>query len=156
MHDHLYGRGFGLGVGSVGGVLLGGVLPPAVVQDAGNEKDEKEDNVAGYQDDEVEGHRVNLQVEFHEPHGDAAACPIVRRGRKNGPAAAQPGPERRVDEKWEGRSEPGARGLGRVRGAEESKRISGPETRGGRDGGKDEDRERWTVEVSHQWMWSHS
>ena len=56
----------------VGSVLLGGVFPPAVVQDAGNEEDKQQDDITGHQDDEVQGHRVNLQVEFHKTHGAAS------------------------------------------------------------------------------------
>lgn len=53
----------------VGRVLLGGVFAPAVVQDAGDEEDEEEDDVTGHQDDEVQGDGVDLQVELHETHG---------------------------------------------------------------------------------------
>lgn len=75
LHDHqAYGRlaGWRRGHRGRGGILLGGVLPLAVVQDAGDEEDKEEDGVAGHQDDEVQGHGVNLQVEFHETHGDAS------------------------------------------------------------------------------------
>lgn len=70
LHDHQAdGRLAGLRRHVVGGILLGGVLSPAVVQDAGDEEDEEEDDVAGHQDDEVQGDGVDLQVELHETHG---------------------------------------------------------------------------------------
>lgn len=73
LHDHqAYGRLAGRRRCVVRGVLLGGVLASAVVQYAGDEKDQQQDDIAGYQDDEVEGDGVNLQVELHKTH-DAAS-----------------------------------------------------------------------------------
>lgn len=70
LHDHQAdGRLAGLRRHVVGGVLLGGVFAPAVVQDAGDEEDEEEDDVTGHQDDEVQGDGVDLQVKLHETHG---------------------------------------------------------------------------------------
>lgn len=70
LHDHQADGGLaGLRRHVVGRVLLGGVFAPAVVQDAGDEEDEEEDDVAGHQDDEVQGDGVDLQVELHETHG---------------------------------------------------------------------------------------
>lgn len=73
LHDHqAYGRLAGWRWRVVRGVLLGGVFATAVVQDAGDEEDEQQDNIAGDQDDEVQGDGVNLQVEFHKTHGAAS------------------------------------------------------------------------------------
>lgn len=73
LHDHqAYGRLAGRRWRVVRGVLLGGVFATAVVQDAGDEEDEQQDNIAGDQDDEVQGDGVNLQVEFHKTHGAAS------------------------------------------------------------------------------------
>lgn len=73
LHDHqAYGRLAGRRRGVVRGVLLGGVLASAVVQYAGDEKDQQQDDIAGDQDDEVEGDGVNLQVELHKTHGAAS------------------------------------------------------------------------------------
>lgn len=73
LHDHqAYGRLAGRRRCVVRGVLLGGVLASAVVQYAGDEKDQQQDDIAGDQDDEVEGDGVNLQVELHKTHGAAS------------------------------------------------------------------------------------
>lgn len=73
LHDHqAYGRLAWRRRCVVWGVLLGGVLASAVVQYAGDEKDQQQDDIAGHQDDEVEGDGVNLQVELHKTH-DAAS-----------------------------------------------------------------------------------
>lgn len=73
LHDHqAYGRLAGWRRRVVWGVLLGGVFAPAVIQDAGDEENQEQDDIAGHQDDEVEGDGVNLQVEFHKTH-DAAS-----------------------------------------------------------------------------------
>lgn len=70
LHDHQAdGWLAGLRRHIVGRVLLGGVFAPAVVEDAGDEEDEEEDDVTGHQDDEVQGDGVDLQVELHETHG---------------------------------------------------------------------------------------
>lgn len=84
LHDHqAYGRLAGRRRCVVRRVLLRGVLAPAVVQYAGDEKDQQKDDIAGYQDDEVEGDRVNLQVELHKTH-DAASYlePVQEKARK--------------------------------------------------------------------------
>lgn len=73
LHDHqAYGRLAGRRWRVVRGVLLSGVLASAVVQYAGDEKDQQKDDITGYQDDEVECDGVNLQVELHKTH-DAAS-----------------------------------------------------------------------------------
>lgn len=43
-------------------VLFAGIFSLAVVHDAGVEEDKKEDDIAGDQDDEVQGHWVNLKL----------------------------------------------------------------------------------------------
>lgn len=53
----------------VGCVLFGGVLALAVIEDAGDEEDEEEDDIAGDQDDEVEGDWVYLHIVGDEAHG---------------------------------------------------------------------------------------
>lgn len=86
MHDHqAYGRLAGCRWRVVWGVLLGGVFAPAVIQDAGDEENQEQDDIAGHQDDEVEGDGVNLQVEFHKTH-DAASYldPIQHKQGKMG------------------------------------------------------------------------
>lgn len=55
----------------VRGILLGGVFAAAVVQDARDEEDQQQDDVAGHQNDEIQGDWINLQVELHEPHDGA-------------------------------------------------------------------------------------
>jgi len=81
LHDHqAYGRLAGRRRRVVGGVLLRGVFASAVVQDAGDEEDQEQDDIAGDQDDEVEGDGVNLQVEFHETHGAASYLARTQRG----------------------------------------------------------------------------
>lgn len=73
LHDHqAYGRLAGRRRRAVRGVLLGGVFATAVVQDTGDEEHEEQDDIAGNQDDEVQGDGVNLQVEFHKSHGSAS------------------------------------------------------------------------------------
>lgn len=84
LHDHqAYGRLAGRRRCVVRGVLLRGVLAPAVVQYAGDEKDQQQDDIAGNQDDEVESDGVNLQVELHKTH-DAASYlePVQESARK--------------------------------------------------------------------------
>lgn len=69
LHDHQPDRsGVDIGHG-VGCVLFGGVLALAVIEDAGDEEDEEEDDIAGDQDDEVEGDRVYLHIVSDEAHG---------------------------------------------------------------------------------------
>lgn len=69
LHDH-QPDGSGVDVGhGVGRVLLGGILALAVVEDAGDEEDEEEDDIAGDQDDEVEGDRVYFHIVGDEAHG---------------------------------------------------------------------------------------
>lgn len=83
LHDHqAYGRLAGWRRRVVGGVLLGGVFAPAVVQDAGDEEDQEQDDIAGDQDYEVQGDGVNLQVEFHETHGAASYLARIQRGKR--------------------------------------------------------------------------
>lgn len=83
LHDHqAYGRLAGRRRRVVGGVLLGGVFAPAVVQDAGDEEDQEQDDIAGDQDDEVQGDGVNLQVKFHETHGAASYLARIQTRRK--------------------------------------------------------------------------
>lgn len=53
MHHHEPDGRLLLGGGGLGNVLLGRVFAPAVVQDARDEKDQKQDHVAGDEDDEV-------------------------------------------------------------------------------------------------------
>lgn len=83
LHDHqANGRLAGWRRRVVGGVLFGGVFPPAVVQDAGDEEDQEQDDIAGDQDDEVQGDGVNLQVKFHETHGAASYLARIQTRRK--------------------------------------------------------------------------
>lgn len=71
LHDHQpYGCGVDVGHG-VGFVLFGGVFSLAVVEDAGDEEDQEENDIAGDKDDEVEGDRVDLHIVCDETHGCA-------------------------------------------------------------------------------------
>lgn len=45
--------------------LLTGVLASAVIQHAGDEEHQEQDDVARNQDDEVQGDGVDLQIELH-------------------------------------------------------------------------------------------
>lgn len=95
LHDHqAYGRLARWRRCVVWGVLLGGVFAPAVIQDAGDEENQEQDDIAGHQDDEVEGDGVNLQIEFHKTH-DAASYldPIQHKQGKMGEIKKKKGKE---------------------------------------------------------------
>ena len=69
LHHHQVDGGLGV-QGGLRSILLTGVLALAVIQHAGDEENQEQDDVARNQDDQVQGDRVNLQVKFHRiPHG---------------------------------------------------------------------------------------
>lgn len=55
-------------------ILLTGILAPAVIQHTGDEEHQEQDDVACDQDDEVQGDRVDLQVELHPLSHSGEAC----------------------------------------------------------------------------------
>lgn len=64
LHHHQPDGGLAAGR-DLGSILLAGILPPAVVEHAGDQENQEQNHVASYQNDEIQGNRVNLQIKLH-------------------------------------------------------------------------------------------
>lgn len=49
----------------LGSIFLARILPSAVIEHAGYQENQKQNNITSYQNDEIQGNGINLQIKLH-------------------------------------------------------------------------------------------